>query len=87
MSVAELKIETEAEGFMFDRLIEELPQSAAHRAAFFDGAEIFLEVAVVFCSIALLTGALRFLAACVCECGGGTGYRCGRRSRAVNHPR
>ena len=30
-------------------------QTAARRAAFFDGAEIFVEVAIVLCSIALLT--------------------------------
>ena len=31
-------------------------QAAAHRATFFDGAEICLEVAIVLCSITLLTG-------------------------------
>jgi len=32
-------------------------QIAAHQATFFDGAEICLEVAIVLCSITLLTGA------------------------------
>lgn len=33
---------------------------AAQRATLFDSAEVFLEVAIVLCSIALLTGASRF---------------------------
>ena len=32
----------------------------ARRAAFFDGSEVFFEIAIVLCSIALLTGAGRF---------------------------
>jgi uncharacterized protein DUF4337 len=35
-------------------------QVAARRATFFDGAEVFLEVAIVLCSIALLTGTRAF---------------------------
>jgi uncharacterized protein DUF4337 len=35
-------------------------QAAAHRATFFDGAEICLEVAIVLCSVTLLTGAPLF---------------------------
>ena len=35
-------------------------QSAARRANFFDGSEVFLEVSIVLCSIALLTGSARF---------------------------
>jgi len=31
-------------------------QSAARRAALFDAAEVFLEIATVLCSIALMTG-------------------------------
>jgi hypothetical protein len=33
---------------------------AARRASLFDAAEVFLEIAIVLCSIALLTGASRF---------------------------
>ena len=40
--------------------LEHDTQLAAHRAAFFDGGEVFLEIAIVLCSIALLTGAIRF---------------------------
>lgn len=35
-------------------------QMAARQATLFDGSEVFLEVALVLCSVALLTGALRF---------------------------
>ena len=35
-------------------------QSAARRANFFDGSEVFLEVSIVLCSIALLTGGIYF---------------------------
>jgi hypothetical protein len=35
-------------------------QAAAHRATFYDGAEICLEVAIVLCSVTLLTGAPLF---------------------------
>lgn len=40
--------------------MEEETQAAARHANFFDGAEICLEVAIVLCSIALLTGTLLF---------------------------
>ncbi len=33
---------------------------AARRASFFDAAEVFLEIAIVLCSISLLTGTNRF---------------------------
>ncbi len=39
---------------------EEETRAQARRAALFDGAEIFLEVAIVLCSVALLAGALVF---------------------------
>ena len=39
---------------------EEEARAAARRAGFYDAAEIFLEVAIVLCSIALLAGALLF---------------------------
>src|SRR5205823_2138175 len=32
----------------------------ARRATFFDSGEVFIEIAIVLCSIALLTGAKRF---------------------------
>jgi hypothetical protein len=35
-------------------------QMSARRATLFDASEVFLEVALVLCSVALLTGALRF---------------------------
>ena len=35
-------------------------QAAAHRATLFDGAEVFLEIAIVLCAIALLTSAPAF---------------------------
>lgn len=35
-------------------------QHTAHRANYFDAAEVFLEIAIVLCSIALLTGGVRF---------------------------
>jgi len=35
-------------------------EAAAHRATFYDGAEICLEVAIVLCSVTLLTGAPLF---------------------------
>jgi hypothetical protein len=38
-----------------DRLDEEV-HAIARRAAFFDGAEICLEIAIVLCSVSLLTG-------------------------------
>jgi hypothetical protein len=40
--------------------LDEETQAAAHRATYFDGAEICLEVAIVLCSITLLTGAPLF---------------------------
>jgi hypothetical protein len=40
--------------------LDEETQHAARRANFFDGAEICLEVAIVLCSIALLTGTRAF---------------------------
>jgi hypothetical protein len=40
--------------------LEEETQAAAREATFFDGAEICLEVAIVLCSISLLTGTLLF---------------------------
>jgi hypothetical protein len=40
--------------------LEEETQAAARRANFFDAAEICLEVAIVLCSITLLTGAALF---------------------------
>jgi Domain of unknown function (DUF4337) len=40
--------------------LDEETQAAARRAAFFDGAEICLEVAIVLCSITLLTGSPLF---------------------------
>ena len=33
---------------------------AARRATFFDASEVFLEISIVLCSIALLTGGVRF---------------------------
>ncbi len=39
---------------------EEETRSAARRAYFFDASEIFLEIAIVLCSVALLAGALVF---------------------------
>ncbi len=39
---------------------QEETRAAARRAAFFDAAEIFLEVAIVLCSISLLADALIF---------------------------
>lgn len=39
---------------------EEDTRTAARRAGYYDGAEIFLEVAIVLCSIALLAAALLF---------------------------
>jgi uncharacterized protein DUF4337 len=35
-------------------------QTAARRATLFDGAEVVIEIAIVLCSIALLTGAVGF---------------------------
>jgi hypothetical protein len=35
-------------------------QGTASRATLFDGAEVFLEIAIVLCSVALMTGSLRF---------------------------
>lgn len=35
-------------------------QQTARRATFFDAAEVFLEISIVLCSIALLTGGVRF---------------------------
>ena len=35
-------------------------QATARRANFFDGSEVFLEVSIVLCSIALLTGGIYF---------------------------
>jgi hypothetical protein len=35
-------------------------QTSARRATLFDGAEVFLEIAIVLCSIALMTGSARF---------------------------
>ncbi len=40
--------------------LEEETQAAARHATYFDGAEICLEVAIVLCSIALLTGTRLF---------------------------
>jgi hypothetical protein len=40
--------------------LDEDTQAVARRAAFFDGAEICLEVAIVLCSITLLTGSSLF---------------------------
>jgi Domain of unknown function (DUF4337) len=40
--------------------LDEETQATARRATFFDAAEICLEVAIVLCSIALLTGTLMF---------------------------
>ena len=40
--------------------LDEETQAAARRATFFDAAEICLEMAIVLCSIALLTGTLLF---------------------------
>jgi len=37
-------------------------QTAARRATLFDGAEVFLEIAIVLCSIALMTGSVRYWA-------------------------
>jgi hypothetical protein len=48
------EIKTEAEHLDADT------QATARRATFFDGAEICLEVAIVLCSIALLTGTRAF---------------------------
>jgi hypothetical protein len=36
--------------------LDEETHAVARRATFFDGAEIFLEIAIVLCSISLLTG-------------------------------
>lgn len=40
--------------------LDEETHSIARRATFFDGAEICLEVAIVLCSVALLTGTVLF---------------------------
>ena len=40
--------------------LDEETQATARRATFFDAAEICLEIAIVLCSIALLTGTLMF---------------------------
>jgi hypothetical protein len=40
--------------------LDEETQATARRATFFDASEICLEVAIVLCSIALLTGTLAF---------------------------
>jgi len=40
--------------------LDEETQATARRATFFDAAEICLEIAIVLCSIALLTGTLLF---------------------------
>ena len=40
--------------------LDEETQTTARRATFFDAAEICLEIAIVLCSIALLTGMLMF---------------------------
>ncbi len=37
-------------------------QTAARRATLFDAAEVFLEIAIVLCSIALMTGSVRYWA-------------------------
>jgi hypothetical protein len=52
---------TQAEGIRKENeKLDEETQAAARRAAFFDGAEICLEVAIVLCSITLLTGSPLF---------------------------
>jgi len=40
--------------------LERDTQTSARRATLFDGAEVFLEIAIVLCSIALMTGSTRF---------------------------
>jgi hypothetical protein len=40
--------------------LDEETSAVARRATFFDAAEIFLEVAIVLCSVALLTGSMLF---------------------------
>ena len=51
----------QAEGIRKDNeRLDEETRTAARHATFFDASEICLEVAIVLCSIALLTGALAF---------------------------
>jgi uncharacterized protein DUF4337 len=40
--------------------LDEETHAVARRAAFFDGSEIFLEIAIVLCSVSLLTGTESF---------------------------
>jgi hypothetical protein len=52
---------TEAESIRHDNeKLDEETHTIARRATFFDAAEICLEVAIVLCSVALLTGTLLF---------------------------
>jgi hypothetical protein len=48
----EIRHETEA--------LDHETQMTARRANFFDASEVFLEIAIVLCSISLLTGGIRF---------------------------
>jgi len=51
----------EAEGIRVDNeKLDEETHAVARRATFFDAAEIFLEIAIVLCSISLLTGTESF---------------------------
>jgi hypothetical protein len=51
----------QADGIRRDtEALDKETQDTARRATFFDAAEVFLEISIVLCSIALLTGGVRF---------------------------
>ena len=51
----------DADGIQHDtQALERETEVAAQRATLFDSAEVFLEIAIVLCSIALMTGSARF---------------------------
>src|SRR6266699_6312785 len=51
----------DADGIRHDaESLDRETQTSARRATLFDGAEVFLEIAIVLCSIALMTGSVRF---------------------------
>ena len=53
----------DADGIQHDtQALEHETEIAAQRATLFDSAEVFLEIAIVLCSIALMTGSARFWA-------------------------
>src|SRR5207253_9069451 len=53
----------DADGIQHDtQQLERETEAAAQRATLFDASEVFLEIAIVLCSIALMTGSARFWA-------------------------